>query len=112
MQNEIINVVSTYALSEDFDKGTKEKYWNELNRTIEALDQSKLFILKRDFNAHIVTDRSRYVRVYGGIAYGNGDREGDEMLKAAPVSDATIVNSFLNENLCLVGSVIRWRQLE
>ena len=76
MNSEIWNIISCYAPQVECTEEEKERFWEEMDSTIQELALDEKVIVCGDLNGHVGNDKRGYEEVHGGYGIGEVNEEG------------------------------------
>ncbi|KAM0997763.1 hypothetical protein ACFX2C_007613 [Malus domestica] len=94
---ELINVISAYALQVGLDMSLKEKFWEDLGDLVQGIDQTENVFIIGDLNGHVDKETSDYAGFHGGRGFGERNEDGEAILDFAMAYDLFLANTFFKK---------------
>ncbi|PWA38352.1 hypothetical protein CTI12_AA582160 [Artemisia annua] len=97
IDEEIVNMISTYAPQVGRTDVEKRIFWDSLNELVRECAADQRLIIGGDLNRHIGATAEGYAGVHGGFCYGVRNDEGCSILEFATSHNLVVVNSFFRK---------------
>ena len=97
IENNIITVLSCYALQVGLDNTIKDAFYDLLSSTVNKVSAAETLVICSDFNGHVGKVANGYEGVHGGHGYGLRNTEGERILEFAVAHDLVVSNTHFHK---------------